>query len=820
MRKTLLFAAALCLASSAMAQTSIGTALTAKTGENTYWATSQSDLYWKFTPDKDYIATVKPIGDVTFPEVSILGDEESLTSITGVMTSSWDGYMYALQAGKTYIFKVTDALQSSGFSLAVAEAKGLGNGLTEDSPATIELGETQTFGNPTYSTGNYNVYTTYTAKESGQLRIKTAQTVTAATVNGTKVSAVYAGGQRTFNIDTEAGKTYAINFTNLTIPFFTITSEVVQVTPGSFDAPFTLADGENKVPAAAGKYYFTYQPTQKGYLNLTSSAAANGTVSIYTNKFSAEGEKNPIATSTEGYNVRAELTSTYYTYYIVVNKTTATSSEETFNCKMEGYQPGETLDTAIPVEISDATPTPSITMPGAKGTYYYSITVPANTNKFLVVESATALSEGSSAYVNTGSGTWGATTMANGIIKRDVSKTYDQKYYLIVTSDESKPLTFKVSYADVEKGSLASDPKDAIAGENIIDFDGTEYYAYTATKAGKLAITVSDGATVNFTDPNSDVLTENYQKGNVFFTNAKAGTKYIITISGATKGATFNLAETEFDAGEVRSTAIEMTGDTYTLGTETANLWLKYKVAKAGIIDFSCDAPFSYNNFIGIAKNNIDAVVSMADSDGDYNKSYQGIITVDEGDELYIQVQFGDDVQGKTLTLINRDPEVGEAMSNPIVMEKGQTIDISKASILKSLWIKAKLTEAENMFILTGSDCEAQLSPRLDTDKISYTGGLATWEEFTLSDNSSAFGFTAYAYTQPLDYYIRIVRADSQAKLTYGDPTTTGITNIEATTESNVSIYTVDGKKVNQISGNGVYIIKANGATKKVVIKK
>lgn len=195
MRKTLLFAAALCLASTAMAQTSVGTALTAKTGDNTYWATSQSDLYWKFTPDKDYVATVTPIGDVTFPEVSILGDDESLTSINGVMSSDWASYMYALQAGKTYIFKVADALQSSGFSLAVAEAKGLGNGLTEDSPATIELGETQTFGNPTYSgTGNYNVYTTYTAKEAGQLRIKTAQAVTAATVNGTKVSAVYSGG--------------------------------------------------------------------------------------------------------------------------------------------------------------------------------------------------------------------------------------------------------------------------------------------------------------------------------------------------------------------------------------------------------------------------------------------------------------------------------------------------------------------------------------------------------------------------------------------------------------------------------------------------
>ena len=62
--------------------------------------------------------------------------------------------------------------------------------------------------------------------------------------------------------------------------------------------------------------------------------------------------------------------------------------------------------------------------------------------------------------------------------------------------------------------------------------------------------------------------------------------------------------------------------------------------------------------------------------------------------------------------------------------------------------------------------------------------------------------------------------AEGMAKLTYGTEITDGITSIEAIPNSKPSIYTLDGTKINQITGNGVYIIKSNGKTKKVVIKK
>lgn len=57
MRKTLLIAAALCLSASAMAQT-FEKPLSVSPGNNLYNTEKAGDVYWKFTADQDYIATV------------------------------------------------------------------------------------------------------------------------------------------------------------------------------------------------------------------------------------------------------------------------------------------------------------------------------------------------------------------------------------------------------------------------------------------------------------------------------------------------------------------------------------------------------------------------------------------------------------------------------------------------------------------------------------------------------------------------------------------------------------------------------------------
>lgn len=820
MRKTLLFAAALCLASTtAMAQT-YADPLPIQPGDNTCQASEPATYYWKFVADDNYIATIGQYGDSETPMVAIESNGRP-SYINGVTASDYVSKIFALEKGKTYYFTINaEAKGEIGFSLKLDKTENLGAGLTADKPVEIKLGTTQLLGNPCYPEDTYddtNVYTTYKAEKDGQLRIKTEQYVSSANVNGTAISAeTNANDEKVFKINTKAGNTYAINFT-LGIPFFVATSEVVEVKEGSIDMPYALKEGENSIPAEAGKYFFTYKPEKTGFLNITSDAEAAGNkVSIYRNKVNATNGNNAVGQSADGsYSVRAELASNYYTYYIVVDKKTATAKAETFNVKMEGYQPGETAGTAIPVDVSETAT--AINLPGAKGKYYYTFTVPANTKKLITVESTTALSEGTSAYVNTQEGSYNATYMKDKIIKRDITSTREQKYYLIVTSNEAAPLTFNIRYADIEKGLLITEPKEAQLGNNTIDFDGTEYYTYKATQKGKLAITVSDGAKVTF--PLSATgygVNDTYQNGNTYFIEATKGKEYLITISGVKKGTTFNLAETEFAAGEVKSNPIEMTKGTYTLGENTGNLWLKYKVTQSGVIDLACDVPFNDNFFLGVIKNSSQSATSMADDIQDGNtlndkkpqriKLYQSTFEVNSDDILYIQAIMPGDVKGKKITLTQRSPEAGETINNPIVLKQGETINVAKASLQKPIWVKPNLTDNTNTFLVADGYIMPISNCRLSGDGISYDGQPVTWDESGTKFSVSGVFMIGYV--------------EGNATVTFIDPTANGINNIDAATDGKMSIFTLDGRKIDQINSNGIYIIKSNGTTKKVVIKK
>lgn len=825
MRKTLLIAAALCLSASTMAQT-FEQPLSVSPGDNHYNTAQAGDVYWVFKADQDYIATIKNYNGGELPQLAVLKDGETQpTNILGTTASNWEDKIYAFEKGKTYYFCINaTGAGDLGFTIELEATQNVGKGLTENDPVEIKLGEKQVIGTPAAYEEEFNeikAYATYKAEKDGQLQIKTEQRTDRVTVNGTTISAGQDNGKNVFKINTEKGQVYNIDF-QLSIPVAIITSDVVVVKEGSFDMPYVLKEGENTIPAEAGKYYFSYKLTKKGYLHITSSEKVeNAKLSVYGNQVHAKSEKNAVAESAEGIlDVRTEIASTYGTYYVVVNKTAKTDKPSTFKMQMEDYKPGETAGTAIPVDVTETAK--AITLPGAKGKYFYAITVPANTKKLLTVESPAALSEGTSVYVNTSEGTYGKTEMENQIIKRDVTSTREQKYYLVVTSNEAAPLTLNIKYADAEKGSLITAPKEAIIGSNIIDFDGTEYYTYKATQDGKLAVTVEDGVTVTFpTNTSGYGSYDTYLKDNTYSIQATKGTTYNIVFKNVKEGSTFTLEETQFAAGEVRKNPIVMTGDSYTLGENANNLWLKYEVTKTGVIEFSCDAPFSWSNFIGIAKNNGKAPVSMAEQIQDESTLdqakptridvYHAVFSVKEGDALYIQVSIEGDATGKKLTFTQRASKPGETIDNPIELKKGETLDVSKASLNNPIWVKARLTVGKNEFQnVDGGNFTPQQFCRLEDDGITYSGMPITWEGNSFIKEK----------TKEEDFIFMISYAEGKAKVKFVDDNTSGISNIELVPDSAPGIYTINGTKINSITGSGVYIIKSNGKTKKVVIKK
>ena len=798
MRKVLLFATALCLSSAAMAQTSIESALDAQKGENTYKVESSEakNTYWKFTADKNYLAKVSPLsGSSNVP--TVFTSVEGTDSLTlGGAGLKYPSKAYALEKGKTYYF-IMNMTGESGFNLDLSEMSSYGKGLSQDNPAELKVGEELFLGNPLgVQYENTTAYVTYTAEKTAQLQLSFSSYVAGATVNGNPVSAEYdqATGGYVLKVSVEQGKTYSIAL-NLQGSVVT-NSKLVEVKAGSLEMPFALNEGENKVPAEMGDYYFTYTPNKTGYLNISSDAVlAGGQVKVYSSLSNITYQQVAASSESGTYNVRVEIPYTGATYYIVVNKLQDSDAEDVIKAEMQEYQPGETVNTAfelteLPVEK---------TLPSAKGTYYYKLTVPANTEKFVTVETDANLDAATSIlFYNQQNGEYGAATVKDGLLKTYVGgNTYDVTYILKVTANEGNPLAFKVSYLDAEKGSLLTNPAEAVVGENEITVDGTEYFKYTATKNGKLNVEVEPGVTVSF-PKGTGMYDGEYtaiNKGTDFFIEATAGTTYLIKVSGAAKGTTMYLEEKEFAAGESRTNPI---------------------------VDFACDHGYNGgSDRIEIFKNEEPYGTTMMGTEtvGSVSTTvYKGKVVVSKGDKLYIHCVIAGKVTGSKIKFTKHEAEPGETVTNPLVITKGKTVTITGASRSTPVWMKASLPAGTTTFRLSGYLMTA-LYNSLEDAKNGANAEEVRANYVQLPDGSYVYEFTKEMAAAG-DVYFQFVDSYGATNFTWMDNEATGIWNIEASGDSKVSIFKMDGTRVNQISGNGVYIIKSNGKTKKIVVKK
>ena len=825
MRKVLLFATALCLSSAAMAQTSIESALDAQKGENTYKVESSEakNTYWKFTADKNYLAKVSPLsGSSNVP--TVFTSVEGTDSLTlGGAGLKYPSKAYALEKGKTYYF-IMNMTGESGFNLDLSEMSSYGKGLSQENPVELKLGEELYLGNPLGAQyESTTAYITYTAEKTAQLQISFSGYVPNATVNGTTVTTYdQTTGAYMLKASVEKGQTYsiALNLQGGVVA----NSKLVEVKAGSLEMPFALNEGENKVPAEMGDYYFTYTPTKTGYLNISSDAVlAGGQVKVYTSLSNITYQQVAASSEAGTYNVRVEIPYTGSTYYIVVNKLQDSAAEDVIKAEMQDYQPGETVNSAfelteLPVEN---------TLPSAKGTYYYKLTVPANTEKFVTVETDATLDAATSIlFYNQQNGEYGAATVKDGLLKTYVGgQSYDITYILKVTANEDNPLAFKVSYLDVEKGSLVTNPAEAVAGENEITIEGTEYFKYTATKDGKLNVEVEPGVTVSFPRGTGqwDGEYNAINKGTDFFIEATAGTTYLIKVSGAAEGTTMYLEEKEFSAGESRTNPIVMEGDEYTLTKAgAADLWLQYNVTEDGVLDFACDHGYNGgSDRIEIIKNQEPYGTTMMGTETVGNVSttvFKGKVTVSKGDKLYIHCVLAGQVTGSKIKFTKHEAEPGETVTNPLVITKGKTVTITGASRSTPVWLKASLPAGKTTFRLSGY----LMTSLYNSSEDAKNGANA--EEVRTNYVQMPDGSYVYEFTKDMaeagDVYFQFVDSYGATGFTWMDDDATGIWNIEAAGDSKVSIFKMDGTQVNQIPGNGVYIIKSNGKTKKVIIKK
>lgn len=806
-----------------MAQTTFETAIDAHQGENKYTVAGEQSqtVYWRFTADKNYLATVQPLSGAA-PTVGVLKKnaetgEDELTAMKGAAVN-YPINAYPLTKGTTYYFSFT-SLGETGFVLSTTEDDNIGGGVSADAPATITAGATTFIGDPFSTSYNgYNAYASYKATEDGQLVLSSSGYMNA-TVNGVSYTGEYAGSSYTLKVGVTKDTDYNITFNNIYSPIL-LTASVAHPVPGSADMPFEGKDGDNVLPAAYGKYYYAYTPQTTGFLTVSrANDLPGGTVGIYDSKTSS----TPLATSEQGtYNVRTEVAYTGRTYYILVDKIDDTDEDETFRISMEAYKAGEKEDNPIVISTLPSTQT----LEAATGTYYYSVNVPANTTKLLTVKTEGNVGAYTNVSVYPAGESWSGAT-GTDYVECNVGNSYDRTYIIRWTANETSPVTFTVDYKDIKAGDLITNPIAAVAGKNAIESDGTKYFSYTATRSGKLSIEPSDPAmTVEFprgTDPWSGTY-DAVVNGITYSIEAVQGTKYLITIKDAKAGESFQLEEKDFAQGEVRENPILVEATEYTLGKDQSNVWLKYVAKNACQLTIDCDAEYNGSSLVEFGKENeyMTGMVSTRTDGNNYASFFHGTKILNAGEAVLVHLKLVGKAEGCKVTFAEGEVPQGLSVENPLVIKPGQTLTIPAGG---DVWVKADLTKGDNTFKSNASNRTFLYTNTEDAQKGS-NGEYVNYETFYDPANNYALTATCVKTVEAdQTVYFQFLGVSYEFTFTF-ESDGSGVTAIGSVenngAEGPVAVYDLRGVKVADSTASlksGVYVVRRNGKTEKIVVR-
>lgn len=843
MKKTLLIAAVLSMTVTATwadgSASKYDTAIDATIGENKFNQSQErpDSVVWKFTADKNYLAKVGPLdGSYDYVYVStIIKDAATQKSDTIDLNGASADYptkYFPFAKGSTYYMTIV-AKGETGINLNVEENDNIDGGLSADKPVTILLDKVNFLGNAYSSDYNgYNAHAKFDATETGVL-VLTNSNYFSVDCNGNNYTGEYSNSTYQIKIPVETGKSYNFTFSLYSPTAFK--AELTFPTQGSIDIPFAAIEGENTVPADNKDYYYTYTPSSTGYLNISSDKSLpGGCVKVYESKYAIQYDQVKAKSETGSYNVRVEIQYQPTTpYYIVVSRTDKAEADETFTLAMEAYKQGETEDSPIAIDELPATKT----IPTAQGTYYYSVNVPANTNKFLHVETGLGENANDGTLVGIypkGSSIYGG---VKGFDNLDlaVSNTVDQTYLIKVTSAESTPITFTASYKDINKGDLITDPADAKLGKNTVTANGTRYYTYTPTKNCKLVLTATPEMTVSFPmgtgmwDGNYDVT----KKGVDYYFAANGGTPYLIKLENCVAGDEFSISEDEFEQGETKDNPISVEGNEYTVDKDKAtNLWLSYKAKKNGILTISCDAVYDYSSMIEFGKKDDLYLTGMMSTEvdpttGDSKTIYATTLAVSEGDEIIVHTQLNSLTEDTKITFTERDFTEGETVDMPYVIEVGKPVSLPVATRNAPVWVKAKLGVGKAEFkadnYLSGdyfknlTDAKSSANATSFYFNADYTTSEATYNYSIDVKEGEEGDFYFYIYSTNMITKLELIKSNVS---------TDGIATIDNTDTEDIDVYSINGSKVatvkNITSANlksGVYVIYSNGKAKKIVVR-
>lgn len=866
MKKTLLIGIMGFCSLFGFAQSTIQTAIPMTEGDNSYTLAeaTQNATYFSYTAPADHGVLLKLTKASTSLNFQVTTDGTYQTSIDGISQNSYLTQIFPVKAGQTvYVGAAVYGGTEIKFSASVEEAD-VESGVSTEKPIVVEAGKKffipSGMDKTTYTTKP--TYMKYTAAGSDVLQLTfesgspSQATISEWGVEGAAETQLNytSGTNNTYIVKTpvEKGKTYLIK-ANFSQPAFATAEEIVMVEGESLDLPFHAAEGEVTLPKRAGKFWYEFKPGKKGFAEITSEASLpSGTVNVYNGQYNANSGYS--MTSVTGKLALRFETDAYSTYYICVEKTEATDADETFSLKVEEAKPGDTFDNPIALDGAG-----SYTTPADNGTYYYSLTSPADGNYMLNITVP------EDHYINADGGTMMALfysysssySIASG--KRSLSYQVGPNSSFILSwklDEGTNSIPFTISFDKIAQGDLISDPIEAKLGENNLKESDKQYYYFTPEKSGWLTIVTEPNFTVTFPTNEGEyayndatVLGDGTTKMKV-----TAGSRYLIKFAGISEDNTFTLSIEDFQKGESIDNPIEVTSNSVELPVAATDNWYLYKATKAGRLYVESDmADLDGNPNQLIVRNGLHGsdqyfrATTTGEGGSSSATTFGGSIMVNEGDEVYVHVvlhdaQKNEDGTNKSVTFRIADPQPGESEATPKDLTAGaNTIDV--ATRLVPMWYSIEVPEEGELKIVSTDDVNYYFSSELyATDDKGMTTGYA----LAYSNNNYTYNETTQTYdvncsltynAQPGKYILKVNEANAPIAVEVTIPgKTTAIYNIasasdtittgngQINTNSPSTIYDLSGRKVAEGQGTihvgkGVYIVRTSGKSFKVSVK-
>ena len=689
MKRPLLFGAMGLAALCANAQTTVETAQEVTEGNNSYVQAeaSYATLYFKYTADADQLLYINKDFNGSFLPTT---DGTSSNVISCVNENNGNTIIVPVKAGQTIYLIAMTSDQNVSFSATSKAANIDGSTIA----TAIEGGKNRFFvpqNREANSYGGYDnkpTYIKYTATSNDVLQMTFEGYVMNATIqegeDGTptsfNVNSQYVNGVSTYvgKVNVEAGKTYYIRVTNYN-PLFATFDEVVVKQGSSYDVAIKAEEGDaNVLSKEVGKTWYTFTPSQAGFVSLTSDAdLAGGTIKVYNQAYQITYDQ-PVTSVTGKFDLRFEATAGT-TYYICIERANAADADSKFSLTLEAAKAGDTFNNPIALNANGGTET----VPESNGTYYYSITVPKGQH-FITVNAPSGISTDETAtqtavylYTKDSQGNYSVTSGRNGF--RQMVETYAEEttYIIAWKCDEGKnAFSFNYGISEVKDGDIASKPLTANEGENTIEKTSDTYFTYTPTKAGWLTIDTEPTINVEFwKDSYGQSKYDAVNSGFITKAKVEAGQPVIIKISGMTEeGSTFYLSMEDFTKGESIDNPIEVVSEgdatTIALPTKAIDDWYVYTAPKSGKLTISSNMSAGLGQnalYVQVGKNGQKQNFVSSKSMGSASINvFEGSIFVNEGDQVYVNVVLKDAQKNIDLNFKMADPQAGETAATAI----------------------------------------------------------------------------------------------------------------------------------------------------------